>query len=64
MLCSYCQQIIAVQKVMAFKITLLVIMISLYVNEACVPNDEVIGGENYLPCEYCNIPESDYPKEG
>ena len=49
---------------MAFKVILLAVVVSLYLTEAAVKRDEMLGGADYLPCESCNIPESDYPKEG
>ena len=49
---------------MAFKVILMVVMVSLYVTEAVVQKDRMLGGANYLPCESCNIPKCGYPKEG
>ena len=55
---------IAVQKAMAFKGILLVVVVSLYVNEAAIKRDKMLSGADYLPCEHCNIPKSDYLEEG
>ena len=55
---------IAVKKAMAFKVILLAVVVSLYVTEAAVQRDKMLGGADYLPCEHCNIPKSDYPQEG
>ena len=49
---------------MAFKGILMAVMVSLYVTEAVVQRDRMLDGENYLPCESCNIPKCGYPKEG
>ena len=51
---------------MAFKVVLLAVVVSLYVTEAAVKRDKMVGGTDYLPCESCHskIPKSDYPKEG
>ena len=49
---------------MAFKVILLAVVVSLYLTEAAVERDTMLGGVDYLPCEACNIPKSDYPKEG
>ena len=49
---------------MAFKGILMAVMVSLYVTEAVIQRDRVLGGANYLPCESCNIPKCGYPKEG
>ena len=55
---------IAVQKAMEFKVILFAVVVSLYVTEAVVKRDKMLGGADYLPCESCNIPKSDYPEEG
>ena len=47
---------------MELKLILLAIVISLYATEAA--KDKGLGGADYLPCEYCNIPKDQYPKEG
>ena len=60
--CLYC--FFAVQKAMAFKVILLAVVVSLYVTEAAVKRHKMLGDADYLPCESCNIPRSDYPKEG
>ena len=49
---------------MAFKEILFAVLVSLYVTEAAVQRDKMLGGADYLPCESCNVPKSDYPKEG
>ena len=49
---------------MAFKVILLAVVVSLYLTEAAVKRDKALGGADYLPCESCNIPKSEYPKEG
>ena len=50
---------------MAFKLVLLVTVVSIYTAEAIVvERDKMLGGADYLPCDYCKIPKEDYPKEG
>ena len=49
---------------MTIKVILLAIVVGLYITEAAVGKDEMLGGADYLPCESCNIPISDYPEEG
>ena len=40
-------------------------MVSLYVTEArLVDGDKDLGGDQYLPCDYCHIPKDEYPEEG
>ena len=51
-------------KVMTFKVVLLAIVVNSYITEAAVKRNKMLGGADYLPCESCNIPKSDYPKEG
>ena len=55
---------IAVQKAMEFKVILFAVVVSLYATEAAVKRHKMLGGADYLPCESCNIPKSDYPEEG
>ena len=51
---------------MAFKVILLVVVVSLYVTEAAVQRDKMLGGADYLPCKDCDISKNHdkYPKEG
>ena len=56
------------QKTMTLKFVLLAIVISLYSTEAVTLDedhiDKSLGGDDYLPCEYCHIPKENYPEEG
>ena len=47
---------------MELKLILLAIVIGLYAAEAA--KEKHLGGADYLPCEYCNIPKDQYPQEG
>ena len=52
-------------RAMALKLVLLVTMVSIYAVEAVeVERDKMLGGADYLPCDYCKIPKEDYPEEG
>ena len=44
--------------------TFLVIVVSLHSTYANVREDELLGGVDYLPCDYCQLPAHEYPNEG
>ena len=47
---------------MALKLILLAVVTVLYTSEAASRKN--LGGEDYLPCEQCNLPKAEYPTEG
>ena len=52
-------------RTMAFKLILLVTVVSIYAAEAIVvERDKMLGGADYLPCDSCKIAKKDYPEEG
>ena len=40
------------------------IVVIQHTTNAIVREDELLGGANYLPCDYCRLPKREYPNEG